>query len=152
MPTTLKRTGHLHTQSSDSQIVAVAYLDIDTHWGQVKPLIERVLNRFDEFVTINKIYEDLKSSDRQLWLILHKDQIQAVILTMIESYRNDKVGYITHAAGEDFKAWESAVDPIADYFKAINCVKFVINGRRGWKRFLENRNFKEATTLFERFL
>lgn len=152
MQTTLKRTGHSDSQSSDSTLHPAQTSEINKHWLQIKPFIDRALEWMEDPNDIDYIYNELMASDRQCWIVRNDGEIQAVILTVIWGYRGKKTGVLTHAGGEDFRAWESSVDHIAEYFKAVGCTKFEISGRRGWKKFMENRDFKEVRTIFERKL
>ena len=150
MQATLKRTGRSYTQSLDSTLHPEPY--IEKVWPDVEPFVQRVLDRMDKDTTTEMIKADLLSQDRQLWIVRNNGEIQAVILTMITDYRGNKVGSITHAAGDDFRAWESSVDPIANFFKVMGCVTMAVIGRRGWKKYLEGRDFQEISTNFERKL
>lgn len=121
---------------------------LEEYWPEVKPLIQRVIDKMGDNIPIEAIYADLKASERQLWVV-KRGGIQAAILTLIQDYQGMKMGVLTHAGGEDFRAWESAVEPISGFFKDNGCSSFTISGRRGWKKFLEDRGFKETRTTFE---
>jgi len=149
-PTTRRQTVASYTLSSGSILEPVE--NIKDAWHEAKPYIQRVLGKMGDPTPIESIYADLLTYDRQLWMVHDEEGLQAVILTIIDDYRGQKIGLLTHAAGRGFQDWTETVDPIAGYFNAAGCNRFQIIGRKGWKKFIEDKGFKETDTIFERTL
>lgn len=153
MLTIQKRTEPSHIQLSDNcSLHPVLCQDIDDMWQEIEPFIVKVLNKMEDSTPIESIKNDLLKSARQLWLVKSDEVIKAVVITTIQDYGKQRTGVLSYISGEDIREWISGIDAIGDYFKAMKCDKFSIIGRRGWKKFIECRGFKEKKTVFERGL
>ena len=138
--------------SGNCTLHPIPYWDISDIWQEIEPFIVKVLNKMEDTTPIENIKNDLLKRARQLWLIKSNGVIKAVGTTAIQDHGKQRTGILTYVSGEDIREWINAIDEIADYFKAMKCDKFSIIGRRGWKKIIERRGFKEKKTIFERGL
>jgi len=153
MPATLKPIGHSHTTSLDECTLLHPVRGVDQWWPKVKIQVERVLNKFNDTTPIDNIYQDLKSSNRQLWVITDvNNNFKGCILTQIQDYYKQRIGTITHVAGQDFEKWVTAVEPLRGYFKAEGCDVMRAVGRRGWRDYLSEVDLKPKYIVYERNL
>lgn len=128
----------------------VPILDIKTFWPIAKPHIEAVINRVDDETDIDEIYDELIAQKRQLWMVFKKGEVVASVLTRITICNGKRVGYLTHAGGQGANEWFDIVNPIGEFFKAEECEKFRIFGRKGWKKYLPD--WRNDLIMFERKL
>lgn len=131
-------------------MILVPITDVSAVWELAKGNIEKVIDKFEDLESIEDIYADLLIGDRQLWMVLKDGDVVASVITMINEYRGKRWGILTHAGGHDAQDWFHIVNPIGEYFKAEGCQKFIIQGRKGWSKFL--KDFRSDNVIYEKAL
>lgn len=123
--------------------IGVISSDIDSVWDQVKPEIQKALDRDFNRTSINTVYDKLKSRDHQLWVCKDPD---CVFVTGIFNYDNAVQLRLLYAGGSGWSAFlnKGEIDTIMNIFKRFalskNCSEIEIWGREGWMKIIDGLN------------
>lgn len=91
--------------------------------------------------------EQIKNRDRQLW-IAEEDGVKAVCLTSVSEDRLKTV-YVTHCAGEDYRAWAGFIQLVAGWAKEIGSQRLEVTSRPGWERVLKPYGLEKSHVMLE---
>ncbi len=101
-------------------------------WNQVKGFIQVALDRGSHH-TLEDIYQGLIGSEMQLWTS-HDDEIEAAVVTTIQTVRDVKGCLILTAGGTNAVEWLEWLPVMETWAKGEGCKEMRIFGRIGWAR------------------
>lgn len=104
---------------------------IDRVWGEIRPFIERGLERGSTW-NIDEIYEGLKSSDLQCWTA-QNGALEAVLITAL--IKGDFCVLLV-LSGQNMGKWLHCIESVEAWAKTHQCQRMLIHGRKGWSRML----------------
>lgn len=127
---------------------------IDSFWPEFGHLIEKFeVTRQTDYA--GQLREDLRLAKKQLWGVQHDGTVRAILITRIaEQPRGDTCEiYATAGAGEaDLPFNDQNVSmvlvEIERWARAIGCARIRIEGRKGWKRILND--YAEKGVILEK--
>ena len=127
---------------------------LDYYWPFVVNYIQDALEHSDGEVSLGSIYADIANQKKQLWVIKHRNEYLAGIVTDLITYEDNglKVGQILFAGGKDHHLWDHFTETVGEWFKENGCHKIEIVGRMGWKRLYEKKGFKPAYLILRKDL
>jgi len=112
-------------------MIGIKVKDIESVWGEVRPLIESALDYGDGKFTAQSIKRSLKKKEMQLWM-----EGQNVGVTRIDIYPAKKVCTVMFGAGFDLSVFENGIKVIEAWAREKGCDSIEIWGRKGWIRIL----------------
>lgn len=121
---------------------------IDEIWPHVIPLLERALAFDDDKYDVQFIYNALKETSMQLWVVFNRrGELKAFCITRIDIYPKGNRLNIMFAAGMDVYRWVHLTEILLDFATCNNCKKVEIYGRPGWEKLLGPLGFKKIHTV-----
>ena len=110
-------------------------------WNEVKPILEKVVNRTFDECTIEDHYRMLCRGDQSLWLGASDDNdILAAGTTQVVVYPSKKVLRIILFAtksGKDLDLFQPLLERVTEYAKSYGCVGIEAWVRKGFARKLK---------------
>lgn len=127
---------------------------IDNFWPEYGHLIEKYeATRGTDYT--GQLREDLRLARKQLWGAQHGGTVRAVVITRVsEQPRGDTCEiYATAGAGEADLPFNdenvaAVLVEIERWARAIGCTRMRIEGRKGWKRILND--YAEVGVILEK--
>lgn len=120
-----------------------------TVWPRVCPMVEKMISRHPGR-TAEAILGDLLSGAADLWVI---GDFKAISITRINYKPREKALFIEWLGGEDIDEWVADWLKVAEeYAKAINCDCVEFFGRRGYRRYEKQFNYKPVSTIYRKEL
>lgn len=113
------------------------------------PLIKKSLSD-DSAYSIEDVIDELRSARAQLWHVMRGQNIQAIVVTVINTHPCAKDCMIWLCAGKDRKNWIHLLDQIEDWAKAHGCDAMIVRGRRGWEKVM--KDYKKTHIILEKKL
>lgn len=98
-----------------------------------------------------ELWQDIATSQRQLWVVTEGDRVLAAALTLIANDRL-KTCDVTHGAGEAREKWQHLILALEHWAREIGCKRFRIFARLGWERIFRDQKFKKTHVVLERAL
>ena len=123
------------------KIYGVQSCEIDAYWPVIEPFVSRPIEKtgIDESFGSEYVLEKLREAKMQCWLI-HKDtQINAAVITKIDTLPRRKILTVVFAGAVDgeVESWVDVVDHLKKFAKSIECSIVRITGRKGWEKVLK---------------
>lgn len=118
------------------------------YWEIVTPYLIDALEYDDVSITLEDLLADIKSGNKQLWIITKGSEIYSVLVTHIEEMYKKKRFIFRLCAGHDIEQWFYLITRFFDYAKANDCEGILVYGRRGWQKLLTKAGFQEKATIF----
>ena len=146
MQTIVKTTGHMDISLSDRPNIFPCLIDVNSTnisriWAIIKPKVTKALNHGIQNNDENYVYDQLLTGQARLWV--NKD---SWIISTFETLNIGKCITIWLASGDKHNLF-AMYDVISKYAKQNGCKSMLINGRKGWVRFLKKHNFKPLSIL-----
>lgn len=127
-------------------IAAIPIDQIDAYWPDVSPLLEKALEHGAGDLTLDYVYNDLKSGEEILLVVWDKEIKAAITMEIVEGRRTRWVNTVL-CGGTDadswLQEWLDAAVRIAEEQEA----ELLATGRRGWLRKLKPYGFEELQTV-----
>jgi len=121
---------------------------IEEIWQDVVELIQQT----DDNVTkAEDIYEFLSTERWQLWVYVHRGEIQVVGTTSFVYYVDKKMCRIETVAGTDRTLWMHCLRNIEEWAQQNGCVAMDIFGRRGWEKVLKSFEYNFEAILLRKY-
>ncbi len=127
--------------------------EIDDVWADVKPFIQRVVDKGSDKTT-QQIHDGLKEKRYQLW-IAWDEEIRACCITETIFYEPDGLlCTIVMCAGNNINRWIRHIETIEDWAKDKGCFAIEIVGRDGWKKYLDYKikGKEDNATIYRKML
>ena len=123
---------------------------------ELEPWLESIEWHLDQFCSgghhePQDIIDQIMDKERQLWLAVDGGKVKCALLTMVAADRL-KTCTVTHAAGEDFRAWLHLWELIENWARDIGCRNMKAEARPGWERPLARFGMKKTHVVLEKRL
>lgn len=129
-------------------VIPVAPGSILTEWGNIEPLLFRVIDRVDSGHTPEDILTQLQTGQLQLWKI---GDWQAMAVTQVVNLPQMLTLSVYMAAGADADRWMSTLcDTLVDWARQLGCKYLEFYGRPGWQRKAAHLGFNQTYTVMRR--
>ena len=116
---------------------------LDTVWWGAVPLLLEGKKYWEEFMTLESIYNSIKSGDLQLWLMNDEDEFLLAMLTQLIRYPKILDLRLVWIGGEDLA---SGIELFFDYIELWGhrqgASRVTVSGRKGWIRRLLKSGYK----------
>jgi hypothetical protein len=134
--------------SINVRIVLPDYLE-DSIWSQVQLLLQRVLDRGTNEVTIDGIKARIMEGSELLLCAFYEDKVIACCVLGITNFETGKkVLQMPYVAGDHMDLWlEEGFDIITNVARVEKCSHIRGCGRIGWSKIMPN--MKQITTTYE---
>lgn len=124
---------------------------VDIVWPELRPLIERALERGQGDETDESIVRtQLKSGESQLWVVTNEGQVEAAtVVSVMDSPKTRKLS-IEILAGENMPAWVELLEGVMLRFKeslGASCIE--ASCRPGLARQLRKRGWMQKAIIME---
>jgi hypothetical protein len=109
-------------------------------WPKVEAQLRRACDRADGRYAVDDVLAALLRREMQLWIAVNRsdpDRIEAVCVTEIVNYPQEKRCGLVFCAGRNPGHWLDHLDGIATWARAQGCTALELQGRPGWERLLE---------------
>ena len=117
-------------------------------WDKCLPHINSALDYGLGEYEAEDILIAIEEQRMQLWIVWDKGHIGTVV-TQVHTYPNKKILLGLLLAGDRFKDWKHPLDEtLTNFAKHEYCNYIEMFGRKGWKKMLEDTNFKEKIHIY----
>ena len=109
-------------------------VDVPYIWHEVKPLIDKVLDRADGEMISSDYIEPLLSGECTLWIGLDDNEIKSALICEVIEYPRKKVLFIhvwATKSGQDFAPWMEHWEDIEDFGRSNGCTMIQAKARKG---------------------
>ena len=109
-------------------------VDVPYVWHEVKPLVDKVLDRADGEMISSDYIEPLLSGECTLWIGLDDDEIKSALICEVMVYPRKKALHIhvwATKSGQDFAPWMEYWDDIEDFGRSNGCTMIEAKARKG---------------------
>ena len=134
-------------------MISVLYVppsQLDQEWADAGPVIDLARRRFDSKMDLEHLYEDLRKSYQQLWLVKDEGKTVAALVTIVENHPKAKVFRIMLIGGRNMRQWlHDALCVMKDAAKKLDCDTIEADGRLGWTKYAPECGFKEIARTYE---
>lgn len=122
-----------------TQLVGVSHAVVPTLWPNVAPVLQRACDRSDGRYAVDDVRAALLRRDMQLWIAVGggTDTIEAICITEIVAYPQEKRCGVVFCAGRDVPRWLHHLDAIEAWAQMQGCAALELQGRPGWERLLD---------------
>lgn len=134
------------------QLLVVESAMLPDTWPAALPLLEEGKAYWENWTTLEIIYERLTAGTLQLWLMNDEDEFLLAMLTEIQLHPNYKSFNIKWMGGCDLdSALENCFDEFVNLWASREgCSRVRLEGRKGWTRKLLPLGFKVKSYVMER--
>lgn len=134
-------------------IEAVPADRVTLYWPHVESHIASAIADYGHSWSIKDVFDDLMSSQMQLWVVWSGKLINGVICTHIyESGRGKTCAMPVVASSRMADVFGEALRVIEEFAKANGCKRLQGAGRKGWERALKPLGWTAITTQVEKVL
>ena len=135
--------------NSETYLVYVKPDQVNSAISLSLPLIKQSLSD-DSAYSIEDVIDELRSARAQLWHVMRGQNIQAIVVTVINTHPCAKDCMIWLCAGKDRKDWIHLLAQIEDWAKAHGCDAMIVRGRTGWEKVM--KDYKKTHIILEKKL
>ena len=123
---------------------------VDDHWDEVGPVIQRGLSAD---YSVEDIYQAAKDRKMQLWVVREWGNLIAVVVTEIVDYPQKKIAVIIVCAGKEMGMWMHLLEGVLEeWARQKRCDEIRLYGREGWGRVLKSHGWKRVYTVLGKTL
>lgn len=123
-------------------IEGVVSNSILSHWGSIKPHLQRILDKIDSGHTVDDVKKRLLTCEMQLWNINNWQAVAITQICVLPQYNNLVVVYLV---GDGVKTWLSDLTSLlTQYAKYHKCKYIEFYGREGWLKVANQVGFKKS--------
>ena len=121
---------------------------VDSVWPHARAILTPAV-KDETDMTLESVYDDLKTGVFHLWIIGNYD---AVAVTQLQDRPKRRVAWIQFIAGYDMPTWfDEWLKAVEFYAQAAGCEAIEFSGRKGWlKHAKKHTNYKPTWTVFRR--
>lgn len=116
-----------------SRLVCYTADQIPVVWDQVKGHVKVALDRGSSY-TLEQVYKGLCSKEMQLWTSHRGYEIEAAVVTTIQTVKDVKGCLILTAGGSNSDEWIAYLPLMEDWARDNGCQEMRIYGRIGWAK------------------
>ncbi len=115
--------------------------ELSNHFKQIKPYIQKVIDRFPEF-SITHLLREILTGVQCLFIITEDSIPIGFVTTKVKQYPEIKSLLIYMLGGEKLHQWADMVnDELEAQAKEAGCTRIELNGRKGWLPFMSKLGY-----------
>ncbi len=117
---------------------------------EVVPMLKKALVYARNRHTVERVIEDLRKREMQLWIAIQNIKILGFAITKIDytPATNYKVAYIMFIGGTKMHKWIHLTKYIIEWARQNGCDAVEGYGRDGWERVFKRYGLKKIQTVF----
>ena len=131
--------------AEERQLLLVSPSQLPLAWPHAVPLLEEGKEYWQDFATLDSLYQDLSASKLQLWMMNCDTEFILAMLTEIGIYPTTKIMRILWIGGSEVNG---AIDQFLDFAELWahrqGVSRLQVIGRKGWVRKLKGRGYKQT--------
>ena len=130
----------------DSFVQGVVGCQIDKKWPIVSQLLAPAIEE-NEY-SLEDVKQSIIAKEMQLWIAVEYGAIKAAMTTKLAVYPQGITCVLMHLGGKWDQPMNGCLDIIGEWAKEHGADRFVLYGRKGWKRVLSG--FEEKAIVLEK--
>lgn len=136
------------------RVSAVPYEVVDVLWDEAKSLLEPALKFAKRRFTIESVKEHIDGQYIALWVAMDdENKLKAAITTRVQEYPNGRALEMDWIGGEEMDKWfPQFQEKLEEYARSMKCDFMTGQGRKGWKKILQNAGWQEEHVSFRKDL
>lgn len=113
------------------------------HWNDIDSAIKKYVKRFAENVRYEEIINDIRTGEKDLWVVLKCGKIVAfIVVEIITTYTNKKRLIICHFGGKLDNYVRAGLDRIDSYARENGIAQIQFMGRKGWRKMVAAHGYR----------
>ena len=132
-----------------SELIGVGSYEIDSAWPQVKPFVERAMQR-STTETVASVYDALKTKAAWLWVAMKDETVQSICIVQISDRPKNKICSIWICTGSSRKEWTDFHSMIEAWAKHNGCTLMRHEARLGWAREMKKYGYAPSHIINEK--
>ena len=138
------------------KLVNIPSSNLDDVWSLVKKDISEALSYSGNHTDAQFVYESIKENKMQLWVVWDKDKpttlekYYGVVVTEIVKRKLIKSCNIFIVTGRQRQKWQHLISVLEDFALENNCTNMELIARKGWKRIMEQFEYKQTHVVLEK--
>jgi hypothetical protein len=150
----------LSDTSPDLKITLVPRDKVGAAWPRVLTLLEPAFAMAPGRFVSDDILNAVAKGTMQLWVVYRSadstyrsEDIVASFTTKIYNVARARICVIEWAGGAEMERWvDDVIATVENFAKDCSCQRIEINGRRGWKKFVERHGWRFHSICYEKEL
>ena len=137
-------------------LVHIPSSNLDDVWNLVKKDISEALSYSGNHTDAQFVYDTLKEDKMQLWVVWDKDKpttlekYYGVVVTEIVKRKLIQSCNIFIVTGRHRQKWQHLISVLEDFALENNCTNMELIARAGWKRIMEQFDYKQTHVVLEK--
>ena len=137
-------------------LVNIPSSNLDDVWSLVKKDISEALSYSGNHTDAQFVYDTLKEDKMQLWVVWDKDKpttlekYYGVVVTEIVKRKLIQSCNIFIVTGRHRQKWQHLISVLEDFALENNCTNMELIARAGWKRIMEQFDYKQTHVVLEK--
>ena len=138
------------------KLVNIPSSNLDDVWSLVKKDISEALSYSGNHTDAQFVYDTLKEDKMQLWVVWDKDKpttlekYYGVVVTEIVKRKLIQSCNIFIVTGRHRQQWQHLISVLEDFAIENNCTNMELIARKGWKRIMEQFDYKQTHVVLEK--
>ena len=138
------------------KLVNIPSSNLDDVWSLVKKDISEALSYSGNHTDAQFVYDALKKDKMQLWVVWDKDKpttlekYYGVVVTEIVKRKLIQSCNIFIVTGKHRQKWQHLISVLEDFAIENNCTNMELIARKGWKRIMEQFDYKQTHVVLEK--
>ena len=118
--------------------------DVIERWADLKPHIQRVIDKCDCDDDVDSVMEKALSGRCQIWAIPDR---KGVIITELQEPKRHKQLFVYMVSGKDADEWlDDAEKELVEFAKYLGCDRIISMGREGWGKITKRLGYSPLYT------
>lgn len=134
----LKLTDRSATHSSASELLGVPSQCVPKIWPAILPWIVNACESMNGRIHAADFFIALLNKDKQLWVSVRDDIIEACCITEIVNYPHKKYCVVNIVTGHGRLHWQKFMDHIETWALTQGCDGIEAIARTGWERIMKH--------------
>jgi len=137
-------------------LVHIPSSNLDDVWSLVKKDISEALSYSGNHTDADFVYDCVKENKMQLWVVWDKDKpttlekYYGVVVTEIVKRKLIQSCNIFIVTGRHRQQWQHLISVLEDFAIENNCTNMELIARKGWKRIMEQFDYKQTHVVLEK--
>ncbi len=140
------------TVAEEIQLIGIPHTEINSVWGEVKPMLQKGISHGDGEIDIGDIYKFLADRSMQLWVLYNYSEESIVMagVTEVCIYPKMKICRAVVLGGNKLDDWLSFISDIESWAKEQGCSRMEAHGRRGLARKMEDIGYSNKYVVMRK--
>lgn len=133
------------------EFIPVPSESISLWWEKVERLYRSTPQTWEDFETIESIYEQHRTGTRILYLALKDMEVHFAISGTVQTWPKGKLVILDWCAGREVKKFITlALASLEDFARQVEARDVQFVGREGWKKYLEPYGYQVTHTIYSK--